>query len=547
MKFDDMGVLFDELAAAGGDTLVHLDRPFDLDGDRPATTEWTMPGLARLVAQTAAALAAAGAGPGDRVAIVKANHWDYDLIACAAVRIGAVPVKLSGELSATALRTLLDRCAPRLLVTDLALLDRTRADGLTADDDLTTAARTTVVLDRDGELPPGVVRLDDLRGHPAPGPHRRHDDTPLVVVHTSGTTGVPKLVCHTTRTLVHQLARFETLPLPRLGVRRGDSLFNASAYAHGRTFCWTAVAPVLGPRHISISTGDHPERADLLLRAHPPTIVEALPARYVRLRPLTRRLDHPFRDVRTYISTYDAVHPPVIRAFLDASARRGALWMQGWGQSETGPLTFAFHTRRSLVRGTGPGGGAVKDAVTVRDLGRPVPFKTRLKAVDPDTFRPVPPGVPGLILCRTRAVAPDYLGESGRWAAKRHGDWWNTGDIGEITRDGRVLLLDREVDHSPALSCLRTEDILEERLATALECLVLARPDDRPLPVVVTEDGTLDPEEWKRAVHDLPDLADPAVLTWERVPRTGTGKVRRTALLEQLTGRADTCGTGRWT
>ncbi|MFH8727458.1 AMP-binding protein [Streptomyces termitum] len=528
----DPGVLFDELADAGAATRYHLDRPLDL---APGATEWTVPELALLVRETAAALAAAGAGPGDRVAIVKANHWDYDLIACAAIRTGAVPVKLSDHLAPEALRILLDRCAPRVLVTDADVLTRDPAVRL-AD-----TARTTVVLGPADGLPPGTVPLDALRGHPDPGPHPRPDDAPLVVVHTSGTTGVPKLVSHTTRTLIHHLARFETRPVPRIGLRRDDTLYNASSYAHGRTICWTAVAPVRAPRHITLDSRGRPEAADLLLRAHPPTVVEALPARYARLRPLTRGLDNPFRDVRTYISTYDAVHPPVIRSYLQATAHRRPLWMQGWGQSETGPLTFAFHTRRSVAR------AADGTPTTVRDLGRPVPLKTRLRAVDPATFRPVPAGTPGLILCRTRALAPDYPGERARWEAKRHGDWWNTGDIGVLARDGSVRLLDREVDHLPGFSCLRTEDILEDRLPEALECVVLARPDAAPLPVVVTEDGTLEPARWKQAAEGLPALDAPAVVGWDDVPRTGTGKVRRAVLLERLTGSTDTCGTGRWT
>jgi len=46
--------------------------------------------------------------------------------------------------------------------------------------------------------------------------------------------------------------------------------------------------------------------------------------------------------------------------------------------------------------------------------------------------------------------------------------------------------------------------------------------------------------------HELPTLREPAVLTWDEVPRTGTGKVRRAALARQFTGSAVT-GTGRWT
>ncbi|WP_202919276.1 hypothetical protein [Saccharothrix deserti] len=83
MKPHDMGVLFDECAQNGSDMRVHLDRPFDLASD--AGTEYGVDDLAALVGETAGWLAAAGAAPGARVAIVKDDRWDYGLLACAAV------------------------------------------------------------------------------------------------------------------------------------------------------------------------------------------------------------------------------------------------------------------------------------------------------------------------------------------------------------------------------------------------------------------------------------------------------------------------------
>ncbi len=212
-----------------------------------------------------------------------------------------------------------------MLVTDLAVLGAAGAD-------LGAGARATVVLDHAGDLPPGVLRLPDLRGHRVPGPHRRDADAPLLVTHTSGTTGVPKLVRHSTRTLIHELARPEATRLPHIAVRRGDTVLNASAYPHGRTFAWTGATLCLTPRTLTIVSGQDPDVVDPLLRAHPPTVAEGLPARFVRFRPLTERLDNPFRDVRVYISTYDAVHPPVVRSYLAASSRRGAVWVQVWGR-----------------------------------------------------------------------------------------------------------------------------------------------------------------------------------------------------------------------
>lgn len=526
MKPHDMGVLFDECAERGVRTRFHLDRPFDLAGYD--ATDYSVPELAALVRRAAGWFAAAGAEPSDRVAIVKPNHWDYDVLACAAVRIGAVPAQLSAELPRQSLLALLRRLQPKLLVTTAGLWQELR-EGQPPD-------LAPAVLLLDGSAP-GALSVEDVAGIPAPSPYRRHDDEPLVVNHTSGTTGVPKLVVHSTRTIIGKLARFETVRYPKIGVRRDDTLLNANSFAHGRTFCWTASALCLDPAEIAILTTQDPDLADPVLRAHPPTMVEALPAVYVRFRPLTARLDNPFRRVRLFISTYDAMHPPTIRSYLRASAHRAPLWMQGWGQTETGPLTFRFHTRRS----------AAHDRDTSRGVGRPVPGKTRLRVVDPDSFRPLGRGHTGLVLARTAACAAGYVEEGERWAAKRHGGWFNTGDLGRIRGDGSVELLDREVDRSERLSCLRTEDLLEDRLPQAAECVLLSPSGRTPLPVVVTDDGTLDRDAWDRAVRGLPPLGEPVALTWDQVPRTGTGKVRRTALLRQLTGSGETVGSGRWT
>ncbi|QUH06317.1 acyl--CoA ligase [Saccharopolyspora erythraea] len=524
-----MGVLFDEVAEHGSPTTVHLDRPFDLGDDR---RKFAVADLAELVRELAGWLAAAGAGNCDRVAIVKENHWDYDLLSCAAVRIGAVPAKLSDRLSSDIVEVLLKRLEPKLLVTTSAVLERGRAAGV----DLASLASATLVLDA---AMPGALSLDDVRGHDAPGPRRRHDDEPLAIMHTSGTTGTPKLVVHSRNTIIGQLARFETVRYPVIGMRGDDTLGNASAYPHGRTFCWTASAFCLAPREIVIISKQDADRADPVLRAHPPTVMEALPATYVRFAPLAERLDNPFRRTRLFVSTYDAIHPPTIRSYLTASRRKRPLWMQGWGQSETGPLTFRFHTRASVDPRHG--------GSTSRNVGYAVPVKTRLRVVDPDSFEPVPRGRPGLVLTKTAARCLDYVGETDRWQAKHWGDWWITGDLGVRKWDGSVELLDREVDTVPEMSCLRVEDLLEERLPQALECVILGQPGKAPLPVVATVDGELDKASWLRATHDIPTLQAPIALTWDQIPRTGSGKVRRLALLQEITATAETHGTGRWT
>lgn len=523
----DLGILFDVAADRGVPTEVRLSRPFDLAPD--GGVSWRMPALAELVRDTAGALRAAGAGPGATVAVVKDNHWDIVLLACAAARIGAVPALLSADLPPDTLAVLLARLDPAVLVAAPRVLSTVDTTGL---------VQRTVALPGPGTVPAGAVPLDDLRGHRAPPPYRRRDDDPLVVHHTSGTTGVPKLVVHSTRTIIRRLAGFEAVRWPLLASRRTDTVASAIAFHHGRAVPWSVSVTWLAPRRMLLLADRDPAVAGPVLRACPPSTLETDPATYVRWMPLTAGADTPFRDVRLYVSTFDAAHPPMVRAYLGASRRRLPVWMQGWGQTETGPLTFRFLTRGSLAaRG--------RRRPTTRDLGRPVPGRTRLRIVDEHTFQPVPDGRPGLVLARTDARCLGYVGEQDRWDDKVDGPWWNTGDIGVLSR-GALRLLDREVDRVPGGSCLELEDVLEDRLPAVVEATVLAAPGGPAVPVLVTADRRLDGTAFRAATRDLPPLTEPVVVTWDELPRTATGKVRRAELRARLRTAA-VPGTGRWT
>lgn len=530
-RLRDFGTLFDVLEERGSHTVVHLSRPFDIAPDGGNT--YDIPALAGLVRDAAGWLAGAGARPGDRVAIVKENHWDYALLACAAARIGAVPAVLGNHLPAQTLTVLLRRLDAALLVTTRRTLDAVRNGG----GDLTALARRTLCVDGPA---PGTLSLDDVRGCKPPPPARRGDHDPLAIMHTSGTTGIPKLVVHSTFTMIHRIVGFETQRWPIPAYLRSDSVACASWFCHGRsTYGWTASVFWMQPREVLILADADPLVAEPFLRAHPPTTLEALPATLVRWLPLCAGSDNVFRNVRLYITTWDAIHPPAARSFLAASGRRLPLMLQVWGQTEAGPFTIRLLTRRALAK-------SGDRHPTTRNLGRPVPFRTRLRVVDPDNCRPVSAGHPGLVMARTKALGLGYIGEDERWAARVAGGWFSTGDIGVRTRAGSLRLLDREVDRIPGMSCVEIEDVLDDRLPDVLECVVLGSPGRLPLPVVVTADGSLDKSAWQAAVGDMPALDEPAALTWEQVPRTGTGKVRRTQLRELVGYGTATFGSGRW-
>ncbi|MFC3519531.1 class I adenylate-forming enzyme family protein [Streptomonospora nanhaiensis] len=528
----NLGLLFDRRARTGKPMVFRLSRPLDIDPR--GRTLLDIGEMADCVRGTAAALHAAGVRSGDRVAVFKDNHFDCVLLAAAASRIGAVPVMLSGLLPDDAVRALLQRVEPALLISDRRRL--TPADG----DGKPLASFADRTLSLDGGVP-GALTLAELEGAPEPAPAPRPNNELMMLTHTSGTTGVPKLIMYTPAKLQGQMARLECRHLPPITFRRSDTVAVFMPYVHARAFTWIYSVLTLAPAKVLLMSDSDPATVRPLFREHPPTVIEALPIDFTNLEDLAReRAGNVFSSVRMFASTFDAVYWSTIRSFLNASQHPFPLWRYGYGQSETGGLGMTFITRRTANRRRDEEPGP-------RTVGRPMPTFVQIKVVDPQTFQPVPDGRPGLVFARTKARCVGYYGEPERWREKAVGEWWNTGDIGIRTRTGSVKLLDREVNHTPGLSCLELEDVLVDHLPPRHDVALLAVSGGPPVPVVATPDGRLDPEVWRRAARGLPDLADPVVIALADMPRTGTGKVRREELRRRHLGEAERPGTGRWT
>ncbi|TLP50914.1 class I adenylate-forming enzyme family protein [Microbispora triticiradicis] len=528
----NLGLLFETHRGATA-PVFELSRPFDLHPD--GGTTYRVGRLADLVARTSAALHAAGVRASDRVAICKANHFDVVLLAAAAARIGALPAMISDTVPPEALRTLLGRLEAKVLVVGDQVLAGATREGVALDDG---GVRLLTV--GSGDAPAGSPpRLAGLMDGPVPPARPVADDEPMICTHTSGTTGVPKLVVHSANTLGGVITRLETMRIPYLSTRPDDTIAACIAFVHGRSAVWAFAQLGLPPAKAVVLADSDPESVIATLREHPPTTLEACPNIFQRWEALPTEHPELFSRIRAYLNTFDLVHPRTVRSFLNASPRRGVVWGQSWGQSETGPVTLGIYTRRSVRR-------SGISAVT-SDVGRPIPLVTKVRVVDPKTRRPVPRGQQGIVLVRTKGRCLTYLGEADRHAEKNWDGYWNTGDIGVHTRMGKIILIDREVDSLPNMSGIEVESLLLDRLPQATEVIVLGVPGREPVPIISTVSGELDPGTWGRVTGDLPPMEQPKVIAWEDFPRTGTWKVRRPELRRRLLHSSETFGTGAWT
>jgi acyl-coenzyme A synthetase/AMP-(fatty) acid ligase len=508
-----LGVVAEHAAARHGGTPLTLDH--DLDVFPGAGRELTVARLADFVDDVAARLWAAGVRPGHHVAVHKTSNFDIYILASAASRIGAVPVMLSPALPGASVTALLRRLERPYLLTDTAKLD-----GPLADAPLAELTERVVLAAGHRE---GAVSLAELAGAPRRAPVFNGPDEPALMTHTSGTTGLPKLVVHSARTL---RGRFR--PQNRLFslIRKRETVAVHVSFVHSRMFLAMAVVLPRAFPVLIMEDGSAQNAAELFARLRP-GFLETHPNSFMEWEEVADDPRRPFANVKYFSSTFDAIHPGTMDRLLKASDRRGALFFQIYGQSECGPLVGRGYTRRGAHKADG------------RCLGYAMPGITRFRLVGRDGKRPSK-AHPGYIDVRTPGRAVTYHGEQERFLKQVHGAWWRGMDIGYRSRWGCLHLLDREVDHIPGVhSTLEVEDAVLARLPELTELVLVPGPRREPVPVVCTRgDAPLDPDRWRAATAGFPQLAPPVHLPLSELPRTATMKVQRIELARRLREKA---------
>ncbi|MET8982243.1 AMP-binding protein [Streptomyces sp. NPDC004539] len=516
-----LGTLFERAAARNPASLVILDHDLDIApgfGRRATLTE-----VADLIDDFASRLWAARVRPGKRVVIHKSDGFDITLLACSVVRIGAVPVLLSSKLDGATVAELLRRVDQPYLITDRAKLDK----DLPAE----VFGLSERVLLASGEHP-DATPLADFEGTGRVPPVTMAPDHPTLITHTSGTTGTPKLAVHTGHTFQ---ARYRPQATVALAISRREPVAVHVSFVHSRMFTAMPIA-ILQGHPLIVLKEDEPEAVAALFAQVPPGLIEAHPNTFLRWEVLANDARRPLANVKCFSSTFDAIHPRTVHRMLGASARKSPVFCQMYGQSEVGPIAGRTY---SVKRGAEADG---------RCVGSPFYGMTDVRVVSRDGNPPTKSS-PGYIEVRSDGRIVTYLDEHARWKKQVNDGWWRMGDLGYRTRWGCLHLLDREVDEIPGVdSTLEIEDKLFARVPDLIEVIIIPGPDGRPVPVVCTRDDTpLDPLVWKRAVVDLPPLAEPVQWRLEDLPQTATTKIKRLELARLLTAgdaRTTVDGTG---
>ncbi|EFW11021.1 AMP-binding protein, partial [Pauljensenia hongkongensis] len=278
-----------------------------------------------------------------------------------------------------------------------------------------------------GEAPAGSRSWDRAVAQAAPLPAsypRPGAEDVAVILHTSGTNGVPKSAPLTHRNIgvnVHQCVFW----VWRLH-EGAETFFSLLPYFHafGLTF-FLCAAVRKAATQVLLPKFD----AAMALDAHrrrPVSFFVGVPPMFDRILAEARRTRTDLTSIRYSVAGAMPLSTELAQRWEEAT---GGMIVEGYGLSETSPVLT---------------GAPLSDRRRHGVLGVPFP-STELRLVDlEDPSRDVEDGQPGEILVRGPQVFSGYLDAPEETAAVFTGDGWlRTGDIG-VNHDGFITMADRK-------------------------------------------------------------------------------------------------------
>lgn len=373
-----------------------------------------------LVDRAAAALHENGLLPGDRVALLSRNCWQYAVLAFATARAGVVLVPINFMLTPEEISY---------------ILGHSHATGFIVEDDLvpvaeqamvSSAVTTKVMLTSTGRpSPSGWASFDEWLTTTADVPDCRIDDDQLLrVMYTSGTESRPKGVMHSSRSLMWQY--ISTIVA---GSMSGDDveIHSLPLYHCAQLDNFLATDIYLGATSIILPRPD-PELVLRTIERHGVTNYFAPPTVWISL------LRSPVFDEVDLSSLRKGYYgaSPMPTEILHEMRRRLPnlrLW-NFYGQTEMAPLASAL-------------GPAEQDA-HAGAAGRPVVNVETVILDDNDV--PVAPDTVGEIAHRSPHLMLGYLDDEDKTAQAFAGGWFHSGDLGFYDEHGLLHVVDRKKD-----------------------------------------------------------------------------------------------------
>jgi len=496
------------------------------DGTR---TQFTYREMARMADRIAVGLARLGVGRDDVVSMQLPNCWQFTLLYLACSRIGAVANPLMPIFRERELRFMLTHARSKVMIVRKRYRNfdyEAMLDGLRAD---LPGLEHVVVIGAEQEGRPAPHSFEALLSTPAwedapdaqtilnttrPGP-----DDVTQLLYTSGTTGEPKGVMHTSNTLMSNIVPYAQAM--RLDPR--DVILMASPMAHQTGFMYGLMMPVMLRAHAVVQDVWDPKLTIGLINEERVTFTMASTAFLTDLAAAVTEQRTGVPTLRTFLCAGAPIPGPLVEK---ARAALGAKVVSAWGMTEMGAVT--------LTALDDP------DERSFNTDGKPLPG-TELRVLDHDG-RPAAPGVTGNLVVRTSSGFAGYLNRAHLNGVDAEG-WFDTGDMAYVDASGYLRIAGRSKDviirGGENVPVVEIEALLF-RHPQISDVAIVAYPDprlgERACAVVVQKPGAqLDMAaivEFLKANKVAAQYIPERLVLVEAMPKTPAGKVQKFRLRE---------------
>ena len=359
-------------------------------------TSLTYDALRRSVLGIGTGLLELGVRPGDRVLMRLGNTVDFPLAYLGAIAVGIVPVPTSSALTEAEVAAIAAQIKPRLTLRD-------------PDVACPEALRSI-----------GPAELDEMKHAPAASYDTGDPNRLAYMIYTSGTSGRPRAVMHAHRAIWARRMMIDDW----YGLGRDDRLLHAGAFnwtytlGTGLMDPWTVGATALIP-----VPGTPPEALFQMLADQRATIFAAAPGVYRQM------LKHPVPAL------------PNLRHGLSAGEKLPHVTEAAWRDATQTPIFEAYGMSECSTFVS----GSPAHPAPAGTLGRPQTGR-HIAVLGED--EPVETGQPGIIAVHRSdpGLMLGYLDQPEETASRMRGDWFLTGDQGQMDAGGHIRFLGRADD-----------------------------------------------------------------------------------------------------
>jgi acyl-CoA synthetase (AMP-forming)/AMP-acid ligase II len=468
-------------------------------------------GFAAAVEQAAAAFRRLGISPGDRLAIVAASSLAYVTLFFGGGAAGACMVPMPNKSGARTLERLIADCGPRILIVDAAAAE-TLAD-------CSPDGAAVIALDSKAV---GTVALDGFlagAGH-VPEP-QLSGDAPFNIIYSSGTTGMPKGIVHSSEMRFRQASR-DTFMIG------ADSVMLLATPLYSNTTLLPLLATVFHGGHTVLMPKFDAETYLCVAEAVRATHTMLVPVQYQRIVAHPRFND---ADLSTFVLKQCTGAPLPVEVKQALITRWPGRFLEVYGLTEGGCTVILDATAHPDKLAT---------------VGRPAPG-TDIRLID-ERGNELPrgkTGETGEIVGRSGLMMTGYYGrpedtEALLWRDREGNVFFRSGDLGAFDQDGFLRIVGRKKDVviSGGFN-IYASDLESELLRhpAVREAAVIGIPSEAwgetPWAVVVLHDGrSADADEirgWANARLDrMQQLAGVEIRA--ALPRSEIGKILKQEL-----------------